>query len=952
MNIYNFLNLQEHNNIIFLDDILKNLNKINFHPNFKKNILGLIESSVKSNIGHIITFEYEVALKAKFVSNEYEFLDMTTNSKEWIEYFYEEYPTIKENLDFGYDKFKKLIADILRHLNNDIQLLDLTDISLINIDIGEGDFHNGKCTCKLIFGDNNVIYYKPRSLKVDNIILKFFLDFEKKINRQIFYPVKNIDRGKYGWSFPVSIEQCKSETQVKNFYYGMGVLTAMCHALKIEDLIYDNLISSSGLIALIDLECSFCSELPLNQESMYLFASKAGELYRSSVINSGIIPRQTISNRLDDGESDGALSFLKERKAKTMVQQHNTEGIVIDFQEQISDSDEIHIPKLNGEHQPVSVFLEDYMKGFKFGYFNILENRKDFIDFIKNTYKEKVETRIIWRPTKVYSAITSEMYHPDMLKYNNSKMELLNQMYNAENTGIPREVINSEISQLNSFDIPAFKKVFGDNNLYTFSGESLDIKYNNTNTDYEQVLERINCLSVSDYNIQEKIIVQSLKVFENIPFKVDIIKSFPIHDEIKIQQSNFKQKIDLLLESITNYLLNESIKSDNDISILDIFSNTNNGWRVGPYSPGITNGIDGVMFFLKTYGEIYDNEELKIIAKKSFDKNLDIFLKLQSDTKNYVGRSHFAFSSLQFPTCLVYIRELYRFLENKPSFSTLDRLDEELLEYYREWIHRDDLLDFVSGCSGSIFLFHQLYIKSKKEEYKEIIELCANRLLEEAIIEDNMASWSANKFHKLGGFSHGTSSYATSLLLAYDATKNKVYYDLFEKGLAYDRSLLELDNNMYVDKRFWDRKKYSHSWAHGSGGIALSRLIISSILPDYEGIDDEIKICFENLKKDLRNNTLFHISGGFSGTLEILKALYHYFNEDLSELDSFLEEKVHAFLNNTNLLVGSKNHIHLTLFQGITGLGYSLLRYLYPDKVPSILISGIDNTFGSPLLYK
>ncbi|MCP2937482.1 type 2 lanthipeptide synthetase LanM, partial [Salmonella enterica subsp. enterica serovar Typhimurium] len=80
-------------------------------------------------------------------------------------------------------------------------------------------------------------------------MIAFFLRFQDLLGVDIFYPVENIDKGTYGWSRAVPLQDCGSADRVANHYKGLGIFTALAHALKIEDIIFDNLISTNGRLA-------------------------------------------------------------------------------------------------------------------------------------------------------------------------------------------------------------------------------------------------------------------------------------------------------------------------------------------------------------------------------------------------------------------------------------------------------------------------------------------------------------------------------------------------------------------------------------------------------------------------------------------------------------------------------------------------------------------------------
>jgi lantibiotic modifying enzyme len=86
----------------------------------------------------------------------------------------------------------------------------------------------------------------------------------------------------------------------------------------------------------------------------------------------------------------------------------------------------------------------------------------------------------------------------------------------------------------------------------------------------------------------------------------------------------------------------------------------------------------------------------------------------------------------------------------------------------------------------------------------------------------------------LGGFSHGTSGIAWSLLRLFDLTKQEEYLETALQAIAHDRSLYNHEHKNWNDLREDDMKaqEYSTAWCHGATGIGLSRLLYMDSLHD------------------------------------------------------------------------------------------------------------------------
>lgn len=937
MNIYPFLGIEEQNNKKFISDTLANCN-FKYENKLLGNILTLIEQTVKSKFLPVIELERKTAHAAELVESDDDFILGLSRSEEWKEYFFESYPELYPYLNLEYEKIRLLLQDILTRFDNDRAELAI-DGSLVNIEIGEGDFHNGKCTCCLIFEDGFRLFYKPRTLEGDQRTIDFFLEQQSILNIDVFYPVENRTFDDYGWSFSVDLSECKTEEEVKNYYKGLGVLTAFSHALKIEDLIYDNVLCASGKVALIDLECIVSTSFILDKTPFFLAKTTAGIIYRNSVFKSGLIPRHTYGGKSNDGESDGALSFIPDRSIS-----EKTFKTISDDGEELFIAPERHIPILNGRHQEPIDFLDFFREGFELGYNHVVENKEVFSQFLESLVG--IETRIIWRPTKVYSTLLNESFHMDYLSKEGERSKLFELMHNGAVGGIPDEVIQSEIKQLTDNDIPAFRKVVGTNDILDFAGNSLGIPYYYS-SDIEQSLERIEQMGEKDYQFQLEAINSSFKIFlDDEPGKVDL-EFQTVNEELST-----REMLQCFVGDITDHLQKQLFIEDDKVSLMDFSTNVNNGWRFGPIGPGLANGTDSIALLLLAQGVLNSDQKALETADHIFACNKNLFYSYLADPEFYKDHDYFVFSPLQFPGCLLYYAAISD--ELRPESNLLS--DEELLTsletYYFRWLEKDNYYDYLIGSCGAVVLFYQLFEKTGNDRFKKLAIHCAQKVASTAIDDGEKAYWTVEKFQGLGGFSHGTSSYALAMLMAHKLTNSAEYFGLFERALAYDRSFFDNEMNAYLDNRYYPNKVGSHAWAHGTGGIGLSRVLMKHILPDYPGLNEEIRICHHGLRETVDNSEKYSVNGGFAGVIELLQVFNNELDQTNDSLDEKWRDRILGWTKNPETLISEKNHLHLLMNQGLSGLGYAILRYLYSDRLPSYLYLGVETNKGPNSFYK
>src|SRR5699024_11949681 len=100
------------------------------------------------------------------------------------------------------------------------------------------------------------------------------------------------------------------------------------------------------------------------------------------------------------------------------------------------------------------------LKGFKnsFGFF--LKNKKLLLNFIDSC--RGLETRVIFRPTKIYSILFHGLISVKGLSNKNYRNKILNSFNRGIYSGIDKSIIKSEKLQIKKLNIPAFKKIIVD----------------------------------------------------------------------------------------------------------------------------------------------------------------------------------------------------------------------------------------------------------------------------------------------------------------------------------------------------------------------------------------------------------------------------------------------------------------------------------------------------------
>ncbi|HSX09496.1 MAG TPA: lanthionine synthetase LanC family protein [Candidatus Saccharimonadales bacterium] len=271
--------------------------------------------------------------------------------------------------------------------------------------------------------------------------------------------------------------------------------------------------------------------------------------------------------------------------------------------------------------------------------------------------------------------------------------------------------------------------------------------------------------------------------------------------------------------------------------------------------------------------------------------------------------------------------------------------------------------DFLNGLSGTLLGLVHLYARTQKKWLLEYIYRYTEVLVRNAKFAKVGLYWDRNSYQirPLCGFSHGSSGIGFVFLELGHYFKNPSFYFIAKQAFAYE--------DYYFDKRIrnWPyfvlpfsptnykkslRKEYKqgnykifnekgdkNTWCHGASGIGLSRVRMYELTKMFEkDISNALK---KTKDAHLESFSLCH---GMGGNAELFLESYLVFGnknylkyaEDIARQALEQKKRKKKYLPGIKF-IPAKALENPSLFLGIAGIGYYLLRLSFPDKIPSLL---------------
>jgi lantibiotic modifying enzyme len=193
----------------------------------------------------------------------------------------------------------------------------------------------------------------------------------------------------------------------------------------------------------------------------------------------------------------------------------------------------------------------------------------------------------------------------------------------------------------------------------------------------------------------------------------------------------------------------------------------------------------------------------------------------------------------------------------------------------------------------------------------------------------------------LTGFSHGAAGIAYALLRLNAVSGDAGYRKAAIEAIAYEDGLFDARVDNWPDLRQSLQPAYATNWCHGAPGIGLARLggLVSL---DTACVRADIDAALRATLR-LELGTLDHVCCGNLGRIELLLEAGQRLGR--SDLVEAARERGQEIVSRAQTIAGLGLDGGLPLqvassgfFQGLSGIGYQLLRLTWPRTFPSVLL--------------
>ncbi len=795
-----------------------------------------------------------------------------------------------------------------------------TKQKILRISSSVSDRHkDGRAVIIIQYEKGDKLVYKPRNMEIDRFWKEILLLISEKNKLLKLECAETISMKEYGYAEYVEYRPVMSEEDIKKYYYKCGVTLALISLLGGSDFHHENIIVSKGMPILVDLETL------ITPWAKREYATTESDPLTENMISLNIartlLLTKWVGKSTDTAINIGAFTSANQNKKNYPIH-------------------------LDGTPAYADRYIEEVIQGYQNCLLEICNN-KDKIKRLINKVKT-LSTRYVLRNTRIYYQLLNYFSNPIFLKngsiYECATMRIYAPYLLACSDEVCKKIwsmIVEEQKAIKNLNIPIFMTKGDSTSLYDGYGNSLVEDFFQS-TPYEIVLQNIERCSQEYLKSYTNFILKTLtlsRMQREQNYKLD----WSYDDCQRIFEKNTvleTKKIEDEISKIYIEIISHILDKDKFIFVAPVKDRFTCRYEMTILDNSLYGGNLGVYIFLAMYYEYFNNDEEQKRLKIHIKKFLYNFI---SDA------SYLKFNDISFcqgvAGIIFFINKYSRIIDTTEFQEVILSVLEQLTLDKRNIKETDyfngicgllySICDWTRNSDGEIPLF-------VKELIKDIVEMIM------AACDGKYNLWfdSESDYKPLLGLAHGQSGYilalASALEFLEDNQKSRVK-NIIKHAIEYENSqYCECDRNVPDYRRFkvnirnTNPTKYVKRYMHGNCAGIIGCVLAYLRINDYIQIE-MLEVWIERALKYLEKVEFVgndSLCCGTSAWVDLLVEISKY-----PQYKEWCEKQIMRIIN-TRIKEGYvfnafKEIRDISLFKGMAGVGYSLLRSIkdYPNIV-------------------
>ena len=871
-----------------------------------------------------------------------------------LQTFWVAYPVLARIMAQVIEKWVETTNDLVTRLEADRQAIRLqlgggVDPGFVTaLEPALSDPHNGRRRVAALTFDSGLrVIYKPRDVGIETA----FSDFLEWINANSSLPPQHalrvIERPGYGWVEFAEHESFVDEAQVRRYYFRAGGMAAITHLLGAMDLHMENVVATLTGPVIVDPESLLYPGRPrVTESNPGSTARKTASCVETGFITFGENGADGLRYETGGLRGTGLRGSARPRRVWTGV---GTDAIGF------AERHEFQAPSANrvvlgGVEQRPEDYLSELLDGFAATYRFCAERAEEIAgpNGALSVFEGR-RARVLFRPTNQYAVLQDVLAAP---KYQASgvtrsaSLDVMARPFTMDRAQpLAWPVAVEEREALDNLDIPHFTVAAGETAVH--SGDRLVGDRFFSKAGLEMARERFRGLSEPDLAIQLEWIERSLSESASSRFHEPAPR---VSDQSASEDAVAARHL-ALATWIGREFLDRAVADGEALT-----------WRLltPGHVPGeverhvLYSGTLGPALFLAALAHVTGDRPWAGAARRAA-------VPVCRFADGLGGRVSLAGSPLGIGSgvgSIVYgLRWLGALLDDE---AFVDRAVRVAASLEPAVIDADRDLDIIGGSAGAILALLSLQDAIGNRVLDRAIA-CGDHLVASQIHTHWGSNWPSSDRRMLAGFAHGAAGIAYALVRLYEATGARKYLDTALRGHRYERAVYSAAHKNWPLVRSAGHLPGNvavvmTAWCHGAPGIGLARsLVRDAVVRDDPEVNEEIEIALTTTA-ELPGNPGDHLCCGNAGRCDVLFTAGRHLGRQsaidaaaalaIGVEDQALSRGYFQFVS-----PGSEYVVfEPSFFQGLSGIGYQLLRLAAPSRLPSMLAFEARVAVGSEKL--
>ncbi len=870
---------------------------------------------------------------------------------------FERYPVLARLTVSVVENWSTATSEFLNRLESDLGKIaevlagcDRRELGRIcRVEMGLSDPHNGSRQVHVLcFESGYRVVYKPKSLGIATAYQELLSWINEQSGEQWFRPVPLIDCSSYGWMSYIESQSPTDDGPSPQFYRNAGRLLAVLHLLGATDCHWENIISDGTYPHLVDHETLLTHRLRAPEDVVEVDTAARSE-FVDSVLRTAFLPRWVFLSE-DYSWLEDSLGVVKGRVFSRMKvpswRAVNSDDMCRVMEQQEFRNDSLTLPAEETDNDSVDS-VKGIVDGFEQSYRFLLEYRKSLAadDGPLARFRSQ-PVRIVIRDTRVYATLLNQLLTPATLRSGidfGIQLDALSRAYLRGDFPPPTwPLLAEELSQMQRLDIPCFFSTTGSTKVAVKDNSCVVPMYEDSS--FEEMQSRLAKMDESDLWYQLSVIHGAYWGLE-----ANADRTAQQFGDASHSRRLPPDELTAAAAQIGRQIVQRAIQGpDGDRNWLGyVFFPASQRVELRPLGDTLFDGRCGIALFLTALQSVQPIAE----AEQTIDSALEFIRDVLGAETSFEGRGeaiavHWAkelgIGGTQGLGSVIYcLTAMARISSSAADFEAAKRACDLLTE---EDICADEALDLMGGAAGALLCLLSLYEHSGYETALAKAVCCGDRLLDTRGVKDGQA-WKTIGQREQTGFSHGAAGISYALLRLFQITGNPAYLEAAEQGIEFEARNFVKERGNWLDFRGSPENdaepQFYDSWCNGASGIGLGRLAGLDVL-DNDQIRSDIAAA---LNADAQRGLTYptHLCCGLAGHIEFLMEA-----ADRLERPELLAE---AHRRGAAIVESAQSCGYYQLyadmppsifapmfFQGIAGVGYTLLRLAHPGRFPAVTL--------------